>query len=336
MIVPSWSSFLQAGGAAAYAPRVHARNAGLKFGVQTPPQHTDWPSLRDAWRLVDSLGYDSAWVFDHFVPIFSDPTGPCLEGWTLLAALGAETRSVEVGVLVTGNTYRHPAVLAKMAATVDHTTGGRLLFGIGAAWFETEHRMYGIPFPPVGERVSRLGEALEVIRRLWTEAEASFEGRFYRLDKARCEPKPVQRPHPPIMIGGGGEKRMLRLVARHADMWNWFGPVDDFRRKIAILRDHCAAVGRDPAAIEITWAGAAKVLPAGGDRRAALETIAKAWGQTPDEVDGRSLVGTADRVAERVRAYADLGVRHLILSTVGGFDAESITRFAQEVAPRFR
>lgn len=254
----------------------------------------------------------------------------------MLAALGAETKRVEVGVLVTGNTYRHPAVLAKMAATVDHTTGGRLLFGIGAAWFELEHAMYGIPFPPVGERVSRLGEALEVITRLWTETEVTYEGKFYRLEKARAEPKPVRRPHPPIMIGGGGEKRMLRLVAKHADMWNWFGSIEDFRTKIAILRDHCRTVGRDPAEIEITWAGSVKVLPRGGDRRAALETIAKAWGQTPEEVDGRSLVGTADEVAAKVRAYADLGVRHLLLSTVGGFDAESITRFAEEVAPRFR
>ena len=180
----------------------------IRFGVQTAPINTSWQELRDTWKLVDELGYDTAWVADHFYPVWGHPSGPCLEGWLTLTALAMETSQVRCGVLVTGNTYRHPAVLAKMGATLDHVSGGRFIMGVGAGWFEPEHSAYGIPFYTVGERIRRLGEAAEIIRRLWSEQQVTFAGRYYQLKDAYCEPKPVQKPRPPLMIGGSWWRNM--------------------------------------------------------------------------------------------------------------------------------
>ena len=194
----------------------------LHFGIKTAQQHTTYEEMLRVWREADSLPiFEHAWLFDHFQPIVADRTGPCLEGWTLLAALATQTQRLRVGVMVTGVTYRHPVVLANMAATVDVITRGRLAFGIGAAWNEREHASYGIPFYPDAERIRRLGEACEVIRRLWTETAADFDGQYYQLKEARCEPKPIQQPHPPFVIGGGGEQLTLRVAARHATIWNY-------------------------------------------------------------------------------------------------------------------
>jgi F420-dependent oxidoreductase-like protein len=206
---------------------------------------------RRVWRIADEAGFDHLWLFDHFNPIFgSDLSGPIYEGWTLLAAMAEATRRVRVGVMVTGNTYRHPGVLAKMGVTVDHISNGRLEFGLGASWAEAEHTMLGLEFPTVGERIRRLNEALVVIKKLWTEEAANHEGRAYRLTEARANPKPLQKPHPPIWVGGGGERKTLRVVARHADFWNAAGGlVDDLKRKSHILDQHCVDVGRDPATI---------------------------------------------------------------------------------------
>ncbi|HEV7125921.1 MAG TPA: LLM class F420-dependent oxidoreductase, partial [Ktedonobacterales bacterium] len=186
-----------------------------------------------------------------FMPIMGDPTGPCLEGWTLLAALAAQTERLRVGLMVTGNTYRHPAVLAKMGATVDHLSRGRLDFGIGAGWNELEHTAYGIPLYAPGERIRRLGEACEVIRRMWTQEAPDFDGTYYQLKGARCEPKPIQKPYPPFVIGGSGEQLTLRVVAQYADIWNFVGgSPEEFTHKNTVLDQHCAAIGRDPATIE--------------------------------------------------------------------------------------
>ncbi len=225
----------------------------LRFGIKTSPQMTTYDDVLRVFQEADELPiFEHAWVFDHFYPIGNaDPAGPCLEGWTLLAALAAQTRRLRVGVMVTGNTYRHPAVLANMGATVDIIARGRLDFGIGAAWNEQEHAAYGIPLFAPGERIRRLGEACEVIRRLWTEDSVTFEGRYYQLTNAHCEPKPIQKPYPPFVIGGGGEKLTLRVVARYADIWNAMASsVEEFRHKNAVLDEHCAAIGRDPTTIE--------------------------------------------------------------------------------------
>jgi F420-dependent oxidoreductase-like protein len=223
-----------------------------RFGIKTAPQYTTYEDILRIWLEADSIPvFEHAWVFDHFIPLGADSTVACLEGWTLLAALAARTERLRVGVMVTGNTYRHPAVLANMAATIDIISHGRLDFGIGASWNEQEHQMYGIPLYAPGERIRRLGEACEVIKRLWTETAANFDGKYYQLKNAYCEPKPAQKPYPPIVIGGGGEKLTLRMVAEYADIWNLpGGPIDMFQHKSAVLDEHCAAIGRDPSSIE--------------------------------------------------------------------------------------
>jgi F420-dependent oxidoreductase-like protein len=227
----------------------------LRFGIKTAPQHTTYEDMLRVWQEADGIDLiEHAWLFDHFYPIGdTDHHGPCLEGWTLLAALAGQTQRLRVGIMVTGNTYRHPAVLANMGATVDVISNGRLDFGIGAGWNEEESSAYGIPLYAPGERIRRLGEACEVIRRLWTERSATFEGRYYRLHDAYCEPKPVQKPHPPFVIGGSGEQKTLRVTAQYANIWNFVGgPPDLLQHKLAVLAEHCQAVGRNFDDIEIS------------------------------------------------------------------------------------
>jgi F420-dependent oxidoreductase-like protein len=308
----------------------------VRFGWQTAPQNTTWQELRATWKLIDSLGYDTAWTFDHFFPILSDPSGPCFEGWIALTALAAETSRVQAGVLVSGNTYRHPAVLAKMATTLDHITGGRLIMGIGAAWFEMEHTAYGIPFQTTAERIHRLDEAAEIIKRLWTEKQVTFKGRYYQLKDAYCEPKPVQQPCPRIMIGGSGEKLMLRVIAKRADIWNTFGSPELFRHKIEVLRDHCAAVDRNFDGIEVSWAGAALVTDSRDEKDELLRRFAAAFGITPEQYELGALVGSASEVRDRIAQFIDVGVSHFIPIANTPFNHESIRRFAEEVIPPFR
>jgi F420-dependent oxidoreductase-like protein len=226
----------------------------MRFAIKTSPQHTTWNDMLEVWRAADDIDvFESGWTFDHFYPIFSDSTGPCLEGWTTLTALAQATRRLRVGVLVTGMVYRHPAVLANMAATLDVVSCGRLELGLGAGWNEEECDAYGIELGSLTERFDRFDEGLEVITSLLTNETSDFDGRYFTLKAARCEPKPVQRPHPPICIGGTGEKRTLRSVARFAQHWNYpGGPVDDFARKLDVLRGHCEAIGRDPGEITIS------------------------------------------------------------------------------------
>jgi F420-dependent oxidoreductase-like protein len=223
----------------------------MRFAFKTSPQDTTWADMLAVWQAADDIDfYESGWTFDHFYPIFSDSTGPCLEGWITLTALAQATKRLRVGVLVTGNVYRHPTVLANMAASLDIISQGRLELGIGAGWNQEECDAYGIELPPLKQRFDMFDEACEVIVSLLTNTTTDFDGRHYRLQQARCEPKPVQRPHPPIVIGGGGEKRTLRTVARFAQHWNYpGGPTEEFARKRKILDEHCAEVGRDPSEI---------------------------------------------------------------------------------------
>ncbi|HEV2129447.1 MAG TPA: LLM class F420-dependent oxidoreductase, partial [Thermomicrobiales bacterium] len=219
----------------------------VSFGIKTAPQHTTYDAMLRVWQEAEAIpSIEHAWLFDHFAPIQGDLDGPCLEGWTVLAAFAAVTERLRLGLMVTGNTYRHPAVLAKIAATVDVISEGRLDFGIGAGWNEYEHESMGIPLYQPGERIRRLDEACEMIKRLFTEPTVDFDGRYYQLKEARSEPKPVQRPYPPLVIGGGGEQLTLRVVAKHADVWNYTGgSVEEFRHKVGVLRRHCEEVGRN-------------------------------------------------------------------------------------------
>ena len=308
----------------------------LRFGVQTAPQNTTWADLRGVWKLIDEAGYDTAWLFDHFYPILADPAGPCFEGWTALTGLAEETKNVEAGVLVTGNTYRHPAVLAKMGAALDHIIAGRLIMGIGAGWFELEHNAYGIPFYTPGERIRRLDEAVAIIKSMWTAEKTTMQGRYYQVLEARCEPKPVRKPHPPFMIGGAGEKLTLRVVAKHADIWNTFGSPSVFRSKIAVLRDHCNSVGRNVDEIEISWAGLAAVCGSAAERDALLAPAAKAWGQSNEQMAEASLVGSTDEVLRRLEEFQKAGVTHFIMLMAPPFKHDQIRRFADTIIARLR
>jgi F420-dependent oxidoreductase-like protein len=223
----------------------------VRFAIKTSPQNTTWADMLAVWQAADDIElFESGWTFDHFYPIFSDPNGPCMEGWVTLTALAQATRRLRVGVMVTGNVYRHPAVLANMAATLDIISGGRLELGLGAGWNELECAAYGIDLPPLQERFDRFDEACQVVLGLLSDETTDFAGRYYRLTAARCEPKPIQRPHPPLCIGGGGERRTLRSVARYAQHWNFpGGGVPVFEQKREVLAAHCAEVGRDVAEI---------------------------------------------------------------------------------------
>ena len=227
----------------------------LSFGIKTSPQHTTYDAMLTVWKDAEAIPViEHAWLFDHFAPIQGDVSGPCLEGWTVLAAFAAVTERLRLGLMVTGNTYRHPAVLAKIAATVDVISKGRLDFGIGAGWNVYEHESMGIPLYKPGERIRRLGEACEIVKRLFTEPTVDFDGRYYQLADARSEPNPVQRPYPPFVIGGSGEKLTLRIVAQYADIWNYAGGTPEaFSHKVTVLREHCAAVGRDPGEIVLSY-----------------------------------------------------------------------------------
>lgn len=223
----------------------------MRFAFKTSPQSTTWDDMLAVWKAADEIElFESGWTFDHFEPIFADRAGPCLEGWLTLTALAQATTRLRVGVLVTGVPYRHPAVLANMAATLDHISHGRLELGLGAGWNTDEADAYGIDLLDIGPRMDRFDEACDVIVALLTQDRSSYAGTYYSLDQAYCEPKSVQTPHPPICIGGSGEKRTLRTVARVAQHWNYVGgPVDEFVRLKGVLTEHCESFGRDPAEI---------------------------------------------------------------------------------------
>lgn len=219
------------------------------YGVDVSQHQLTWDEIRSRMRFAEEAGFESAWVFDHFTPLYGDPAGPCMEGYTLLAAVAALTTRIRLGLLVTGVTYRHPVLLAAEVATVDHISGGRVNLGIGAAWHADEHRRLGIDFPPAKERAERLEEAIQVCKLLWTEDGADFDGRYHRLRGGYYNPRPVQRPHPPVWVGASGERFMLPIVGRQADVWHGFGSPTELARKWDIVRRAAEAAGRDPSQI---------------------------------------------------------------------------------------
>jgi F420-dependent oxidoreductase-like protein len=296
-----------------------------------------WPSTNQPWaevlataRHAAATGWDGVWIADHFMgnsPGPIPPDAPTLEAGSVVAGLAAAVDRVRVGTLVYGNTYRHPAVLANMAATADQISGGRFVLGLGASWQVNEHEQYGIPLPPAGERVDRFAEAVEVIRRLLTEPTTTFEGKHYRLTDALCEPKPVQE-RLPILVGASGD-RMLGIAARHADAWNTWGLPDDIAERSAALTRRCEAIGRDPDEIART----AQALVFFTDDKAEAERLA--------EVVPRPLMaGTPERMRDVLAAYAEAGLDELIVPdfTLGSGEAkrEALDRFSEDVAAAFR
>jgi len=223
----------------------------MRFAVKTRPEHQTWAQMREIWLAADKIElFESAWNWDHFYPLTGDLTGPNFEGWTMLAAMAEATSRIRIGCQVTGMIYRHPAVLANMAATVDIISAGRLELGVGAGWNQMECDAYGIDLPPLRERFDRFDEGVEAIVGLLSQPTTTLDGRYVKLTDARCEPKPVQRPHPPIAIGGRGKKRTLRTTARWAQHWNAISASpEEWRELRDVLVAHCADLGRDPAEI---------------------------------------------------------------------------------------
>src|SRR6266436_481786 len=317
--------------AAEEAPTPH-----LRFGIQTSNQDVAWDDLLAIWKEAETLGFDSGWVYDHFMPIFGNQDGPCLEGWTMLAALAAETSRLRVGVLVTGNTYRNPALLAKMATTVDQVSHGRLILGIGAGWFERDHAAYGFALGSPHERARKRAEALQVITKLWSEDHPSFAGKYYQLDKAPFAPPNVQKPHPPIVIGGQGKRWIVPLVARYADGWNAVSGVtpDGMRERRAIIEAECRRIGRSPCPSEVSvllpLIAITDIPLAGPVVRFGARALVK------KEVAQSILADSPAAIQQRIREYVDAGATEIILSLRPPFDRELLRRFAQDIMPAFK
>ncbi|WP_025745916.1 LLM class F420-dependent oxidoreductase [Kallotenue papyrolyticum] len=312
----------------------------LRFGIQAGPVDIPYTARRTYWQEAEHLGYDWASVGDHFMPnpIFgARDTDPWSEAWTTLAALAEATTRIRIGVLVTSVGFRHPALLAKMAATLDVISGGRLEFGIGAGYLEAEYRMYGLPFPPAAVRLAQLDEAIRVCKRLWTQAHADFAGKQFALVDAVCEPKPVQRPHPPIWVGGGGEQKTLRIVAEHADGWNAFpAPIEQLQHKLDVLRGHCDAVGRDYGAIRKQLVCTVIVRADAAQVAVELARFAAERRAPPDRARQMAIAGTPAQVTAALTPYISLGFDMFLLMERAPLDDETLHLFMHEVAPRLR
>jgi F420-dependent oxidoreductase-like protein len=310
----------------------------MRFGLFTSLTNSPWPSVLGLWRHAEATGWDAACVTDHFMPNTPDRVGDSLECWTTLAALGALVPRLRVGTIVVGNTYRNPALVAKMAATVDVVSGGRLLFGLGAGWQENEHEAYGFPFGTVRERLERLDEACQVIRLLWTQDKTTYEGRYYRLKDAPLMPKPLQRPHPELMVGGGGEKVTLKIVARHADHWNVWGGPETLTRKGKILDDYCAELGRDPRTLRRSANMALLITDDREEIARLVTTVSRRMGYPEPFVRDLVLAGPVSEVRDKLARLAEAGVDTLFIPTffLPRDPHPQLDRFLDEVAPAFR
>jgi F420-dependent oxidoreductase-like protein len=309
----------------------------MRFGLQIPNFTGESPgALFDGVvqmaAAAEDTGFDSVWVMDHFylLPPMGGPTQPMLDSYTLLGALAARTSRVRLGAMVTGVTYRNPAHLAKIVTTLDVISAGRAILGIGAAWYDVEHEGLGFDFPPAGERLDRLEEALQICRAMFTEETPSFVGRYYRIHEARNVPPPVQPGGPAILVGGGGEKRTLRLVARYADMSNIFGDPATVAHKVEVLRGHCQAVGRDPSEVTVSRLSTLMLTQSDEETAATKDFLRQVTGEEPSGSD----VGTADDLLARVEALAGAGVEYFIFNLPTG-SPESVRRVGELLVGAF-
>jgi F420-dependent oxidoreductase-like protein len=286
-------------------------------------------------RTAEDLGYDHLWVYDHVETVPRREPTHVFEAWTMLAALATMTERVELGQLVTCAAYRNAGLLAKQAACVDVMSGGRLIFGLGAGWYEAEYDAYGWDFPPARDRLRLLAETAAAVQLMWTEETTEFDGTYVRLAGAYCDPKPLRRP--PVWIGGGGEKVTLRIAAELADATNWQVGLDAFERKSAILAEHCERIGRDPATVTRTHGPDCRLFDSEADLRRWLDSPGGGdlWGNKPrDEYVRDNLVGTVEQVAEKVQGFLDAGCAEFVLWFRDYPSTESLARFQAEVVPR--
>jgi F420-dependent oxidoreductase-like protein len=320
-------------------------NEGIVFGAFMPQgwkmelasidgATAKWSKAVEIAQLAEQLGYDSIWVYDHFHNVPRPAHEAVFECWTTITAISQLTSRIRLGQMVGCNSYRSPALLAKITSMIDVVSGGRIDWGIGAGWYENEYRAYGYEYPKPKDRIGMLREAVEIVTSMWTQAETTYKGQYYDVVRAHCDPKPLQDPHPPVWIGGGGEQLTLRAVARHGDCSNFGGHPDVWAHKRDVLRAHCVDFGRDPKEIRMTWSP--EVFIRGTETEVAAAGTRSPWGEPVESWRAGNLVGTPEQVAAKMQTYVDLGCRGFIPWCADYPDTETLSRFATEVVPNFR
>jgi F420-dependent oxidoreductase-like protein len=316
----------------------------IRFGLQIPSfsfagqrERNVFEVTREIALQAEKQGFDSIWLMDHLfqIPVVAPETDPILDCWAGLAALAACTQRVRLGTLVAATGFRTPSVLAKTTSTIDVISGGRLVVGLGAGWCDWEHRAYGLPFPPIGQRLQALEEAIEILKAMWTEERASFAGKHFSIEGAVCSPKPVQQPHPPILIGGSGERVTLRLTAQHARLHNLgAGDPKECRRVLGVLREHCERQQTDYDAIEKTRLTPILFADSEADAERRIEQL-RPEGESARGFRARTLIGTPDQVVEQLRAFVEAGVQTFIVSFWDVEERTPLELLMREVAPKF-
>ena len=315
----------------------------MQFGLQHPNFNFDYNSqgndisyiahsLKNLVSKAENSGFDSFWVMDHFhqIQFVGKPEDPMLEGWTVLSMLAGITTKIKLGTLVTGIIYRYPSVLAKIASTLDVLSKGRLFMGLGAAWNEQESLAYGINFPSNQERLLRLEETIQIIRKMWTEEPyASFNGKYFQIINAYCNPKPIQKPSPPILVGGSGERKTLKIVAKYADACNLFGSTESIKKKLDILKEHCKSVGRDFDSILKTKLG---TIVLDDNREAAKDRVKETFRGVPEEqIKEFVIYGTPEDILKQIEALQQIGIQYLIVNLEPSRELEALDTFANKI-----
>jgi F420-dependent oxidoreductase-like protein len=320
----------------------------MRFGLQHPSFSFDYKdndtsqifhSLKSLVTSAEEKGFDSFWVMDHFhqLQMMGAPGEPMLEGWTTISALAGVTKKIKLGTLVTGIIYRHPSILAKIGATLDVLSNGRLFMGVGAGWNEEESLAYGIAssFPSIRERLDRLEEAIQIIRKMWTdEPTATFIGKYYQIKNAYCNPKPIQRPSPPILVGGEGEKRTLEIVAKYADACNLFGSPETVKRKLDVLKEHCKKVGRDYDSILKTKLGGVLIDNDEKEAKKRVNLILK--GMSEQQIKEYIIYGTADSVLQQIEMLEKVGIQYFIVNLEPSRQFDELESFAKNIIEKMR
>jgi F420-dependent oxidoreductase-like protein len=320
----------------------------MRFGLQHPSFSFDYKdndtsqifhSLESLVTSAEEKGFDSFWVMDHFhqLQMMGAPGEPMLEGWTTISALAGVTKKIKLGTLVTGIIYRHPSILAKIGATLDVLSKGRLFMGVGAGWNEEESLAYGIAssFPSIRERLDRLEEAIQIIRKMWTdEPTATFIGKYYQIKNAYCNPKPIQRPSPPILVGGEGEKRTLEIVAKYADACNLFGSPETVKRKLDVLKEHCKKVGRDYDSILKTKLGGVLIDNDEEEAKKRVNLILK--GMSEQQIKEYIIYGTADSVLQQIEMLEKVGIQYFIVNLEPSRQFDELESFAKNIIEKMR
>lgn len=293
-----------------------------------------WKTAVDIATLAEDLGYDSIWVYDHFHNVPKPAHESVFECWTTIAAISQKTSRIRLGQMVGCNSYRNPGLLAKITSTVDVISDGRLDWGIGAGWYESEYKGYGYEFAKPSDRIGMLKETVEIVKSMWTNAETTYDGKFYKMSRAQCDPKPLQQPTPPVWIGGGGEQLTLKVVAQHADVSNFGSSLEEFVKKRSILQTHCAAIGRDEDSIRKTISSEVFIRET---EKEIIEAGSKnLWGESAESWRSKALVGTPDQVSEKIQKYLDAGCTGFIPWCPDYPSTETLELFAKKVIPHFR